>query len=205
MLLCSLWLIHDQGIWSYGHVLDARWARCCLVERQGSVRQHRRLLSNTAEQGRRTDKRELQKGLFPPGFSSRAWQCSEPVSLILPPGQSLASSPDGGWTGGWTERLGREWWLVPDYTSGDWVPFFSSSSRYMPGTATETGCSPVSVLKQGVKLFISNTKWCYGSAIKSMQNKLREAITQITTKWEKNVVPNNDLFTSAQALFWFIR
>lgn len=22
------------------------------------------------------------------------------------------------WTGGWTERLGREWWLVPDYTSG---------------------------------------------------------------------------------------
>ncbi len=26
------------------------------------------------------------------------------------------------WTGGWTGRLGREWWLVPDYTSGGWVP-----------------------------------------------------------------------------------
>lgn len=100
VLLCGLWLIHCQGICSYGHVLDARWARCCLVERQGSRRQHCRPPSNTTEQGCRTDKRDLQKGLFPPGFSSRAWQRLEPVSLILPPGQSLASSPDGGEQGG---------------------------------------------------------------------------------------------------------
>lgn len=73
-----------------------------------------RLLSNTAEQGRRTDKRELHKGLFPPGFSSPAWQCSEPMSLILPPSQSLASSPDGGEQGG--ERGDQEesddWFLT---------------------------------------------------------------------------------------------
>lgn len=82
------------------------------------------------------------------------------------------------WTGGWTERLGREWWLVPDYTSGGWVPFSSSSSsssRHMPGMATEAGCSPVFVLQQGVKLFISSKTWCYGSAVKSMQNKLWDA------------------------------
>lgn len=66
----------------------------------GSLRQHNRLLSNSTEQGRRTDKREQQKGPFPLGFSSQAWQRSEPVSLILPPGQSLASSPDGGEQGG---------------------------------------------------------------------------------------------------------
>ena len=74
----------------------------------------RRLQSNTAEQGRRTDKREVQRGLFPPGFSSRAWQRSEAASLILPPGQSLASSPDGGEQGG--ERRDQEeiddWFLT---------------------------------------------------------------------------------------------
>ncbi|KAI3374877.1 hypothetical protein L3Q82_021415, partial [Scortum barcoo] len=46
--------------------------------RKGSLRQQCGPLSNTTERGRRTDKRELQKGLFPPGFSSRAWQRSEP-------------------------------------------------------------------------------------------------------------------------------
>lgn len=59
-----------------------------------------RPLANGTERGRRTDKHDLQKGLFPPGFSSLAWQRSEPVSLILPLGQSLASSPDGGEQGG---------------------------------------------------------------------------------------------------------
>lgn len=64
------------------------------------------------------------------------------------------------WTGGWTGRLGREWWLVPDYTSGGWVPFSSSSSsRHMLAMATKTGCFPVCVLQQGVKLFIRNMTW----------------------------------------------
>lgn len=84
---------------------------------QGSLRQHCRPVSNTTERGRRTDKRELQKGLFPPGFSSQAWQLPEPVSLILPPGQSLASSTDGreqgGEQGGWEESDD-----CTDYTSG---------------------------------------------------------------------------------------
>ncbi|CAB1448542.1 unnamed protein product [Pleuronectes platessa] len=82
--------------------------------RQGSLRQRRQVQSNTAEQGRRTDKREVHKGLFPPGFSSRVWQRSEAASLILPPGQSLASSPDGGEQGG--ERRDQEeiddWFLT---------------------------------------------------------------------------------------------
>lgn len=169
MLLCSLWLIHDEGICSYRHVLDARWARCCLVEMQGSLRQHCRTVSNTTDRGHRTDKRELQKGLFPPGFSSQSWQLPEPVSLILPPGQSLASSTDGreqgGEQGDWEESDD-----CTDYTSGDWGPFFSSSSCHTPGIATETGCSPVSVLQQGVKLFISNMTACYGGAVLSMFN-----------------------------------
>ena len=47
------------------------------------------------------------------------------------------------WTGAWTERLGREWWLVPEYTSGNWVPF--SSSCHMPGMATDAECPPLSL------------------------------------------------------------
>lgn len=53
------------------------------------------------------------------------------------------------WTGGWPGRLGRERWLIPDYTSGGRVPFSrsssSSSSRHMPGMTTETGCCPLSL------------------------------------------------------------
>lgn len=52
------------------------------------------------------------------------------------------------WTGGWTGRLGREWWLAPDYTSCDRVPL---SSIHMPATAIKIGC----LLQQGVHLFVS--------------------------------------------------
>ena len=97
------------------------------------------------------------------------------------------------WTGGWTGRLGREWWLVPDYTSGGWVPFSSSStsssssSCHMPGMAMETGCSPVLVLQWGVKLFISDMTWCCGSAVKvrAIQTLRQVAAIKWRTKMEK--------------------
>lgn len=78
----------EAGFCYYGQVPGARWTRCCLVERKGSLRQQRRPPASTTECGRSADKHDLQKGHFPPGFSSWAWQRSEPVSLIPPPGQS---------------------------------------------------------------------------------------------------------------------
>lgn len=169
MLLCcqyqNLWC---EGMFLWACYLDVRWARCCLVERQGCLRQHCRLLSNSTERGRRTDKHELQKGPFPSRIflpSLAELSVFESNSATRPVPGILSRWP---WTGGWTGRLGREWWLVPDYTSGCCVPFTSSSSSspspcHMPGMAAETGCFPVTVLQQCVKLF-SNMTLCSGRA-----------------------------------------
>lgn len=68
------------------------------------------------------------------------------------------------WTGGWTGRLGREWWLAPDYTSCDWVPF---SSIHTPATAIKTGC----LLQQGVRLCVSPLTPRYNSPEESEAHK----------------------------------
>lgn len=96
MLLRGLWQIRDVRICSYGHVI---WmpdeldvvllrGRAAYVSTTGPCP-----TPQSEDVGQTC--MNCKKGLFPPGFSSRAWQSSQPASLILPPGQSLASSPDG--------------------------------------------------------------------------------------------------------------
>ena len=125
------------------------------------------------------------------------------------------------WTGGWTGRLGREWWLVPDYTSGEWVPFSSSSSSsssssfssssysscHMPGIATETGCSPVLVLQRGVKLFLSDMTWCCGSAVKSAQYKHQGGLKPLNVgpNWGKCGPAKSRFVYSAIVFFYSIK
>lgn len=58
--------------------------RCCPVERQGGLRQCRGPPATATERAGSADKQKMQKGHFPPGFSSQTWQHAEPVGAAGP-------------------------------------------------------------------------------------------------------------------------
>lgn len=139
--------------------------RCCLVERQGSLRQCCGPPANATERGGSTDKHELQKGHFPPGFCSQTWQHSQPVGVFLPPWPVRGILSRWRWTGRWGRRLGKERWLIPRYTSAPLPLLPSHASR---GCRDRTLWS-VFVVQRGDKLVIGNVTRCHVSVGKATQ------------------------------------
>lgn len=166
MFFRALWLIHDQGICFYGHVLDARWAEMLSCREAGRPTSAPRAACQ--RHGARTQHRRAWSAEGP--FPSRIF-----LSNLATLGACwCASATAAGPRHPLQMAVSREVRVeIRKRTMTDSPlhirPGLSLLPSHASGGNRDRMLYPVFVLQRGDKPFISNLTQCRGSVVKSMR------------------------------------